>query len=80
MKAPATRSRLIDRWRNDPFPLFAIACCLVGLAVVAALVLHGSAANLVGGALFVVGLLVLIASAWFAVSGYRRRTGSGRAK
>lgn len=79
MNAPDPLARFADRRRDDPFPLFAMACCLVGLALVVALVLHGLAADLIGGSLMVLGLLVLVAAAWFAVSGHRRRTGRGRA-
>jgi len=80
MAEPRLRKSLADRWRDDPFSLFGGFVGFLLLAVLATVVLHGRAAEVVGTPLALVAFVFLCMSGWFGVSGYRRRTGRSRAR
>ena len=69
------KKKLTDRWRDDPFPLYGMAAGTLILGLVAMVLLHGRAVEVVGTPLMFLSFVFLCASVWFGVSGYRRRTG-----
>ncbi len=75
-----TEESLADRLRDDPFPLFGGAVVCIVLAVVAVALLHGGAVAAVGTSMMFAAAVFLAASAFFGVSGYRRRTGRSRSR